>query len=79
MSLPIIDQFTDLPITRQRKWQLRKQAEGKCITCGAPAVVAFFCLKHAVGKREYERVKEGFKFRKPSCKTYQLEAQEAAK
>lgn len=25
------------PISRQRAWQLRKQAEGKCTQCGNPS------------------------------------------
>lgn len=26
--------MTIKPLSRQRRWQLRKQAEGRCITCG---------------------------------------------
>jgi hypothetical protein len=28
------DEFTDLEVSRQRKWQLRKQKAGKCQSCG---------------------------------------------
>jgi hypothetical protein len=31
------DEFTELPVSRQRKWQLRKRKEGRCEICGVPA------------------------------------------
>ena len=34
MSRAIQDEFTDLPISRQRKWQLRRSKTGKCQQCG---------------------------------------------
>ena len=33
----IIDEFTYLPVSKQRKWALRKAKEGKCIICGIKA------------------------------------------
>jgi 16S rRNA U1498 N3-methylase RsmE len=30
----ILDEFTTEPVSRQRKWQLRKIAEGACSQCG---------------------------------------------
>lgn len=30
----IKDEFTDLKVSRQRKWQLRKERDGKCRRCG---------------------------------------------
>ena len=30
----IVDEFTDLPISRQQKWQLRRAKEGRCVICG---------------------------------------------
>lgn len=45
MSRPkVIDQFSNLPVSRQRKWQLRQAAENNCIICAAPKVNAAFCL-----------------------------------
>lgn len=34
----IQDEFTNLSISRQRKWQLRKRKEGRCEVCGDVAV-----------------------------------------
>lgn len=34
----IFDKFTKLPVSRQRKYQLRKQAKGLCGICGTPGV-----------------------------------------
>jgi hypothetical protein len=79
MSRVIDDQFTHLPVTSQRKWQLRRHAEGKCIICARPQVMQFFCLKHAVGKRELERAANGFKTRRTSFRSYRAEAMEAAR
>ena len=42
----IVDEFTDLPVSRQRKWALRKHKEKKCIICGKDRVVAFYCEFH---------------------------------
>lgn len=42
----IVDAFTDLPVSRQRKWQLRRQAAGLCEKCGQPSIPdAAQCLK----------------------------------
>lgn len=30
------DEFTDLPVSRQRKWQMRMLKEGKCSICAKP-------------------------------------------
>jgi len=32
----INDEFTDLAISRQQKWQLRRAKEGRCVICGEP-------------------------------------------
>jgi len=55
MSAPIQDEFTHLPISRQRKYQMRLNRDGRCICCGAPQVVSHHCLKHAVYQRERMR------------------------
>jgi hypothetical protein len=54
----IEDEFTDLKISRQRKWQLRHAKEGKCTKCGAAAAVSSaFCIRHNVKSalRTHER------------------------
>ena len=33
---PIQDKFTKLPVTRARKYQLRRMREGRCQICGRP-------------------------------------------
>jgi len=38
MRKPIIDEFTALPISRQRKYQLRMQRDQRCSECGEPAM-----------------------------------------
>ena len=42
----IRDEFTSLPVSRQRKYQLRKHRQGRCIVCGADAVTANHCQVH---------------------------------
>ena len=53
---PIQDEFTALPVSRQRKWQLRKRVEGRCGVCAAPAS-GKLCDMHAVkvAMRQLER------------------------
>lgn len=51
----IHDRFSNLPLTKQRKWQLRREKENNCIICGEPAVVSRYCLKHAIAVRERQR------------------------
>ena len=54
----IRDEFTDLDITNQRKWQLRRAKEGNCIICGARAADGSTrCLKHNIqmALRNHER------------------------
>ena len=43
----IQDEFTALPVSRQRKWQLRRGAEGRCGVCGVTAA-GKLCDTHAV-------------------------------
>ena len=45
--MSIKDQFSDLPISRQRKWQLRRAKLGLCIKCGEPVLPGFVhCENH---------------------------------
>ncbi len=42
----INDQFTDLPISRQRRYQLRKKAKGLCVICGKrKAITESLCAR----------------------------------
>lgn len=47
MPKPISDEITGLPISRQRRYQLRKRRDRKCIRCGQDAVnQGYFCETH---------------------------------
>ncbi len=41
MRHPIVDCFQELPISPQRKYQLRKQMAKKCTICGKPSPAGF--------------------------------------
>lgn len=34
-------------MTRQRRWQKKQKALGRCVTCGKPAKTKFHCAFHA--------------------------------
>lgn len=74
MRKRIQDEFTNLPISRQRKYQLRKQRDSCCTECGAPAVEASRCLKHLILARERQRAKHGLRARYQNTLSYRLEA-----
>ena len=79
MKIPIKDEFTDLPISRQRKYQLRMLRDNRCTICGEPATRGARCLKHMIQARERVRKKLGLK-RRYKTLSYELERQaEAAK
>jgi hypothetical protein len=47
MPKPISDEITGLSISRQRRYQLRKRRDRKCIRCGQDAVnEGYFCETH---------------------------------
>lgn len=48
----IQDEFTDLPVSKQRKWQLRKRRSGQCVVCGKKSVTKTHCEVHAQKDRE---------------------------
>jgi len=73
MRRPIKDEFTGLPISRQRKYQLRMQRDQRCTECGEPAAKGSRCLKHLVKARERQRKKRGLKRRYYNTLSYQLE------
>jgi hypothetical protein len=70
----IQDEFAALPVSRQRKGQLRRQRDGLCIICGQPRCSAHFCLKHFLAARERQRNKLGSVKRNFGSRSYQLEA-----
>ena len=74
MRRRIKDEFTDLPISRQRKYQLRMQRDSRCTECGEAAVQGSRCLKHLVKARERQRKKRGLKRRYYGTLSYMLQA-----
>ena len=74
MPRAIKDEFSALPISRQRKYQLRAQRDGRCTICGEPAASSARCLKHLVMLRERQRKKLGLKGRYHSL-GYRLQEQ----
>lgn len=70
----IEDEFTRLPISRQRKYQLRMQRDQRCTECGEPAVLASRCLKHLIKARERQRKNRGLKRRYYGTLSYKLES-----
>jgi hypothetical protein len=70
---PIKDEFKDLPISRQRKYQLRMERDRRCIECGKPAAKGLMrCLKHIVRARERARATGKWKRRYQTI-SYRLE------
>jgi len=70
----IVDEFTHLPISRQRKYQMRRQRDKRCTECGDPAAQGSRCLKHLVKARERQRKKRGLKRRYYNTLSYKLQA-----
>jgi hypothetical protein len=78
MAAPNKDEFSDLPISRQRRYQLRKRRDGKCIRCGVAAVDANFCDEHRhrfnVMVREHKRRRRGYVRRNFNSESYRYES-----
>jgi hypothetical protein len=72
MSKLIRDEFTGLRVSRQRKYQLRKQRDGRCTECGEPTALGARCLKHLVRAREHQRKRLGLKRRYYNTRGYRL-------
>jgi hypothetical protein len=68
----ILDEIAKLPVSRQRKWQLRQKEKRLCLKCTKPAVTKIYCLEHAVSIREGVRNKKGAR-RRNQALSYQLE------
>jgi hypothetical protein len=79
MRKPIQDEFTKLKVSRQRKYQLRMERDGRCTECGAPAEEGSRCLKHLIRAREHQRKKRGYKRRYKATLGYRLQSQKRAK
>jgi hypothetical protein len=77
MSTRIIDEFTRMRISRQRKYQLRMHRDKRCTECGAPASQGSRCLKHLVRARERQRKKRGLKRRYYKTLSYKLAEMQA--
>jgi len=79
MRKSIKDEFTDLRISRQRKYQLRMLRDKRCTECGEPAVQGSRCLKHLIKARERQRKKRGLKRRYYNTLSYRLQELEEGK
>jgi hypothetical protein len=77
MPEEIIDEFTMLNVSRQRKYQLRKRKLRKCVICGEQAVTAFHCETHRqktnVISRESMRNRHGCKRRFEGAESYSFD------
>ena len=78
MRKRIEDEFTDLRISRQRKYQLRMLRDKRCTECGQPAVQGSRCLKHLIKARERQRKKRGLRRRYHNTLSYRLQELERA-
>ena len=52
---PIIDEFTDLPVSRQRKKQLRNIKKGLCEKCSKKIFKSNLCKDHYYKSLSYNR------------------------
>jgi hypothetical protein len=57
MSRQIQDDLAYLPVSRQRKYQLRMRRDGRCTVCGKPAGRSSRsrCLRHLILARDRKR------------------------
>ena len=76
MRKRIEDEFTDLPVSRQRKYQLRMKRDKRCTECGAPAAQGSRCVKHLVKARERQRKRHGLRRRYYNTLSYKLQEAE---
>lgn len=77
MPIEIIDEFTQLNVSRQRKYQLRRRKQKKCVICGDPAITKFHCEVHRqkvnVISRESMRQRHGLNRRFEGAESYSFE------
>jgi hypothetical protein len=72
MNQLIQDEFSGLPISRQRKYQLRRARDRRCTQCGEPVVKGTRCLKHLIDARERQRKSQGLRRRYYGTLSYKL-------
>jgi hypothetical protein len=75
MKKRIKDEFSDLPISRQRRYVLRMLRDKRCAECGEPAERGSRCLKHLIQARERQRKARGLQRRYYGTLSYRLQAQ----
>ena len=68
----IVDEFSNLPISRQRKYQLRMQRDQRCTICGQPAAKGLRCLDHLISDREQTRKRAGYTRRYNNSFSYKM-------
>lgn len=73
MPRRVVDEFAHLPISPQRRYQLRRRRDNGCSECGEPAIMGTRCLKHLVKARERQRRKCGLKRRYFNTVSYKLQ------
>ncbi len=73
MGKRIKDEYSNLPISRQWRYQLRMKRDRRCVTCGKPAVRGWKCLEHMVQAREQQRKRLGQKRRLRNALSYRLQ------
>ena len=76
MSYLIEDELTHLPVSRQRKYQLRMKRDRRCAQCGEPAAPGSraLCLAHLIRAREKQRRRLRLKRRYGNALSYNLKA-----
>lgn len=65
------DDIDTLPLSRERKRQLRRARQGLCVKCDRPRAVNDYCLKHAKQRLEANRKRLGSQ-RRNNCLTSRL-------
>ena len=71
----INDELSDrTDVSRQRRYQLRKKRDGRCVRCGRPTVSKLHCEEHRqkanVRCREQRRARTGAKRRNKLAESY---------
>ena len=76
MSYLIEDELTHLPVSRQRRYQLRKKRDHCCAQCGEPVAPGSraLCLEHLIRARENQRRKLRLRRRYSNALSYNLKA-----
>jgi len=78
MGAEIKDEYSVLPISRQRKYYLRQRKSGRCTKCGKPLADGSLCLEHLIQMREHRREKFGLKRRYTNALSYKATAKAEA-